>query len=74
MIDKQLLQSKIGERVRELREAKEISQVLLAEKTSMEKSNLARLESGRTNPTILTLMKIAHSLDVPITELVNIDL
>ncbi|MDA9898030.1 helix-turn-helix domain-containing protein [Flavobacteriales bacterium] len=38
----------------------------------MEKSNLSRLESGRSNPTYFTLYKIAFYLEVPISELTHL--
>ncbi|MEQ8624621.1 MAG: helix-turn-helix transcriptional regulator [Vicingaceae bacterium] len=72
MIDKKLLQVKIGERVKFCREEVGIHQTELASKVGLEKSNLARLESGRTNPTFLTLYKISQALDISLSKLVNI--
>lgn len=67
------LQLKIGNRIRELRESKGISQQNLAAICNLEKANLSRLEAGRTNPTISTLYKISQALEIKITELVDVE-
>ncbi len=67
------LQEKIGERIRQLRESKGVSQQNLAAICNFEKSNLSRIEAGRTNPTIFTLFKISQALEVSIAELVDVD-
>lgn len=69
-VDKQELQSKIGRRVRQLRESKNISQIELASACNFEKSNMSRIEAGKTCPNIFTLYKIARNLEVPITEII----
>ena len=67
------LQIKIGERIRDLRESKGISQQNLAAICNFEKANLSRLEAGRTNPTISTLYKISQALEITIAELVDVE-
>jgi len=66
------LQKKIGERIRDLRESKGISQQNLAAICNFEKANLSRLEAGRTNPTISTLYKISQALEISLSELVDV--
>lgn len=66
------LQIKIGERIRVIRESKGITQQDLAAACNFEKSNMSRIEAGRTNPTISTLYKLSQALGVTISELVNI--
>lgn len=66
------LQKKIGNRIRELRESKGVSQQNLAAICNFEKANLSRLEAGRTNPTISTLYKISEALEVSLSDLVNV--
>jgi transcriptional regulator with XRE-family HTH domain len=73
MKEKVLLQ-KIGKRVRKIREEKGMSQIELAAAIEYEKSNMSRLESGGTNPTIATLYKIATALGVSLSELVKIEM
>lgn len=67
------LQQKIGERIRELRESKGISQQNLAAICNFEKANLSRIEAGRTNPTISTLFKISQALKTTIADLINVE-
>jgi transcriptional regulator with XRE-family HTH domain len=67
------LQQKIGQRIRELRESKGVSQQNLAAVCNFEKANLSRIEAGRTNPTISTLYKISQALETTISELVDVE-
>jgi transcriptional regulator with XRE-family HTH domain len=67
------LQQKIGNRIKILRESKEISQQDLAAICNFEKGNLSRIETGRTNPTISTLYKISQALDISISSLVDVE-
>lgn len=67
------LQQKIGQRIRELRESKGISQQNLAAICNFEKANLSRIEAGRTNPTVSTLYKISQALGITISELVDVE-
>lgn len=55
-----------------LRQAKGLALQRLAAECNMEKSNLSRLEAGRTNPTVYTLYKIAVALEVSVSELVDV--
>ncbi len=72
-INKELLLTKIGSRIRLLRETKGLSQQDLAALCNFEKTNMSRLEAGRTNPTITTLYKISQALEIKLSELLNID-
>lgn len=65
------LKYKIGERIKQIRSEKNISQQDLAAKCNFEKSNLSRLEAGRTDPKLSTLEKVATGLDVTLSELFN---
>ena len=67
------LQQKIGQRIRELRESKGITQQDLAAACNFEKTNMSRIEAGRTNPTLSTLYKISQALEITISELVNVE-
>jgi len=64
---------KIGTRIREIREAKNVSQQDLASLCNFEKANMSRIEAGRTNFTISTLYKISQALDVTISQLVDVE-
>ena len=63
------LQINVGKQIQKLRESKGLSQQDLAAKCNFEKSNMSRLETGRVNPTLSTLEKVAKALDVSIVEL-----
>lgn len=71
MSDKKRLQKAIGQRIKELRISKNITQQDLAAACNFEKSNMARLESGNTNPTLYTMKKIADNLDVFLEDLIK---
>lgn len=69
------LLKKIGQRVQELRVSKGLTQVDLVGKTEgkIDTTNISRIESGRTNPTIYTLYRLANALEVPLNELLPKD-
>jgi transcriptional regulator with XRE-family HTH domain len=56
---------KIGARIKAIRLEKKISQVDLALLCKFEKASMSRIESGLTNPTVLTLYKISRALEIP---------
>lgn len=64
----------VGKKIKELREAKGLSQVDLVGKIegNIDTTNISRIESGRTNPTLYTLYRIASALEVELTDLVNL--
>ena len=72
MNDEELL-AKIGERIVELRTEKGMTQQEFAAALDYEKSNMSRLESGRVNPRIATLYKVAKVLNVTLSDLLMIE-
>jgi ribosome-binding protein aMBF1 (putative translation factor) len=52
----------LGRMVRELREARGLSQRELAERMGTTQSVVGRLEAGGSRPTIVTLDRVAHAL------------
>ena len=73
VINKQELLNNVGKRIQELRVSKGLTQVDLVGKIDgdIDTTNISRIESGRTNPTIYTLFRIAVALDVKLEELVK---
>ncbi|MDB5282853.1 MAG: transcriptional regulator [Bacteroidota bacterium] len=66
--------SSLGSRIREIRKEKSITQTTLAELCEIEKANMSRIESGKTNVTVLTLLKISKALNTPVSDiLANMD-
>lgn len=63
----------IGKNIKKIREDKNINQAELAALCNYEKSNMSRIEAGRTNLTIGTLLTIANALDCTILELIAIE-
>ncbi len=64
----------IGKRIKELRIQKGISQADLVGKMegNIDPTNISRIEAGRTNPTVITLYRIAEALEVDIKALLDI--
>ena len=60
-----------GKRIQELREKQGLTQLDLAARIEgdFDTTNVSRIESGRTNPTLYTLYRIAKALEVDINEL-----
>jgi transcriptional regulator with XRE-family HTH domain len=65
----QLLLNQLGSRIREIRKIKKMTQDDLADKCNFEKGNLSRIETGQTNLTMRSLLKISQALEVPIADL-----
>lgn len=56
----------IGERLRAIRESKNLSQGDIEKRTGLIRCYTSRVENGHTVPSIETLAKFAHALDVPL--------
>jgi len=67
-MDNQHFLAFLGAKIKELRTKKKISQQELAALCEFEKASMSRIESGRTNLSILTLKKISNALDVHMME------
>lgn len=59
----------MGCRIKEIRQRKGMTQLDLAYKIGMEKSNLSVIENGKSNPQILTLVKIASAMEVHLSDI-----
>jgi transcriptional regulator with XRE-family HTH domain len=59
----------VGERIREIRERKKISQGDIERKTGLLRCYISRVENGHTVPSVETLQKFAHALEVPMYQL-----
>jgi len=64
----------LGERIRQIRKLKNMSQVELEKKIGIKREYLSKIENSELrNPTYSTLQKIAHGLGVPLAELVELE-
>ncbi|HRI78375.1 MAG TPA: helix-turn-helix transcriptional regulator [Cyclobacteriaceae bacterium] len=63
------IKTKVGKRIREIREKIEMSQKDLAYSSDLDRSYIASVENGQRNISIVNLEKIAKSLGVTLSEL-----
>ena len=60
----------MAKRIQKLRDERGWSQVQLAAKAGISREYLARLETGRQDPRVSVLLKIARALKVKLSDLV----
>ena len=70
-MNKEQLKKKVGQRIVELRSQKGWSQSDLARACNKDRQALEKLENGKVNPTIYSLLEIAKALEVPLKELLT---
>lgn len=58
-----------GERLKELREKRDLSQVRLSELAGMNRNYVGDVERGKRNPCLGNIVKLAEALDVSPAEL-----
>jgi transcriptional regulator with XRE-family HTH domain len=61
----------LGMKLKQLREAKGMSQAALAKKAQLTREHVNRLEAGRHGPTMAVLQRLAKALGVPVTALLE---
>lgn len=61
----------VGERIRKRRTDLAISQVDLADMSSVHVANLGKIERGLSNPSLATLARISYALDCSVADLVQ---
>ncbi len=62
---------KLGERIRNLRRQKGLTQEKLAEFSKVDPKSVISIELGKRNPTIKTLTKIAKALNTALETLIK---
>ncbi|MDC9721460.1 MAG: helix-turn-helix transcriptional regulator [Urechidicola sp.] len=65
------IKSKIGYRIKELRDVKEMSQKDLAYASDLDRSYIASVENGKRNISIINIEKISSALGVDLKEFFN---
>lgn len=68
---KEIVLKNIGLKIKELREDRNITQQDLAAACNFEKPNMSRIESGGSNLTIGSLLKISEVLKVKLADIVE---
>ncbi|PJJ09824.1 helix-turn-helix protein [Flavobacterium sp. 1] len=64
----------LAKRIKEIRSNKGITQEELSYRSELTLSQIARIETVKTNPTISTVFKIIQSLEVSLNEFFSFDL
>jgi transcriptional regulator with XRE-family HTH domain len=62
---------KFGERVRELRKQRDISQEELAHRADLHRTYIGMIERAEKNVTLLNIEKIANALEVKVSEMLK---
>jgi len=62
---------KLGDNIRRIRLAKDMTQGDLCRKLGLDRAYMSNVESGKKNPTLSTIERIAKALNVSIEELVK---
>lgn len=68
---KEQLKVKVGQRIVELRTKKGWSQSDLARACNKDRQAMEKLENGKVNPTLYSLLEISKALEVPLKKLVD---
>lgn len=64
---------RLGERIKEVRMSKGLSQAKLGVKILKDQQSIHKVEAGEFNPTYLYLLEVAKGLEITLPELLNFD-
>ena len=65
------MNARIGERIKEFRQKRDWTIAKLAAQTSLSKSLISQIENAKNSASLFSLAKIARSLNVQLTDLVQ---
>ena len=68
-MNKEQLKKEVGKRIVELRNLKGWSQSDLARACGKDRQAMEKLENGKVNPTLYTLLEISKALEVPLSDM-----
>lgn len=68
------IKEKFGERLRELRKERGLSQEMLSKKAGLDRTYEGKIERGQKSPSLNTIGKLAKALEIGLDELFNFDL
>jgi putative transcriptional regulator len=71
-VTKDKLKKLIGQRIIELRKQKGWSQSDLARACGKDRQAIEKLENGKVNPTLYSLLEIANALEISLSKLVSL--
>lgn len=69
---KDQLKKELGKRIVKLREEKGWSQSDLARACNKDRQSIEKLENGKVNPTLYTLLEVANALGISVSKLVDL--
>jgi len=67
----QEISKKLGENIKKVRAKKKLSQGALARLLEVDKGYISNIESGKKNPTLATIQRLADALEVSADELLR---
>lgn len=70
-MEREVLLKQLGERIRQIRNSKGISQAKLAAIINKDQQAIHRIEAGKVNPTYYHLHLIAQGLNVALEEIIR---
>jgi transcriptional regulator with XRE-family HTH domain len=71
MVDYQIVLRDVTRRIKEVRRMKKLTVQEVAYRCNIERSNLSRIEAGRTNVTLKTLCLICSALEIRLTDIIK---
>src|SRR5689334_21693094 len=73
LVDQTIAPEALGARIRALREAMDLSLRDLAERSGVSAPMLSQVERGETSPTLQVARRIAHGLELRLSQLLRLD-
>lgn len=64
---------KFGSHLKRLRNSKQMTLEQLAFAADVELSQIHRIETGKINPTLTTLIAISNGIEITVSELINVE-
>jgi transcriptional regulator with XRE-family HTH domain len=71
MVDYQIVLRDVTRRIKDVRRMKKLTVQEVAYRCNIERSNLSRIEAGRTNVTLKTLCLICSALEIRLTDIIK---
>ena len=68
-IDDQTFLKEVGKKIKEHRKSKNLTQLEVAIRANLEENAVQRIETGRINSTLKTMLKVATALKIEFQEL-----
>jgi transcriptional regulator with XRE-family HTH domain len=68
LLTRQAISLDVGNRLRQLREARKVSMRTLATMSGLSANALSMIERGKTSPSVSTLYRIADAMTIPVTD------